>query len=164
MRHAVDWPGARSGRRRALAKAVNVAAEDATPEQHRRLAIYRERAKAGSGRSATGDAGLIRAALGARKSELAACYAGGLARNPTLRGRVVVRLVVEKSGAVTEASDAGSELPDAEMVGCVIAVFRTLRLAPPKGGARRIRYPIRFEPKSAKGGEIPPKASRSRSP
>ena len=74
------------------------------------------------------------------------CYERGLAHAPTMRGRVVVRFVIAGDGSVSSAEDAGSTLPDATAIGCVLDVFRGLVFPKPSGGAMTIVYPMQFEP------------------
>jgi hypothetical protein len=54
------------------------------------------------------------------------CYDVGLRTNPTLHGRVVVKFVIDRTGTVAFAADAGSDLPDDGVVACVVRAFDTL--------------------------------------
>ncbi len=74
------------------------------------------------------------------------CYEQGLARNPNLTGRVAVRFVIGPDGAVETASTDGSDLPDAEVVGCVATSFRGLDFPSPEYGRVTVVYPILFAP------------------
>src|SRR5438067_626299 len=49
------------------------------------------------------------------------CYEAGLTRNKELQGRVSVKFVIDLEGAVVTAGDFASELPDREVVECVVA-------------------------------------------
>jgi hypothetical protein len=73
------------------------------------------------------------------------CYESGLRGNPELRGRVAVRFVIDRSGAVPLASDAGSDMPDANVVQCVVRAFGDLSFPEPDGGMVTVEYPIVFE-------------------
>lgn len=76
-----------------------------------------------------------------------ACYENGLRSNPGLAGRVAVRFVIGRDGAVMSASNGGSDLPDAGVVSCVVAGFRSLQF--PQGDDASIAtvvYPIVFSP------------------
>jgi hypothetical protein len=75
-----------------------------------------------------------------------ACYLSGLIRNPSLEGRVAVRFVIDRSGAVSVATDAGSDLPDAQVAACVVRSFYTLSFPEPQGGTVTVTYPISFRP------------------
>ena len=74
------------------------------------------------------------------------CYRGGLRRNPTLRGRVVVTFVIDRRGNVALARDSGSDLPDADVTGCVVRAFDTLVFAESKDSSVTIVYPLVFKP------------------
>jgi hypothetical protein len=74
------------------------------------------------------------------------CYQRGLDRQPSLEGRVSTRFLVARSGEVIRAQDAGSDLPDSAVVGCVVAAFTMLSFPAPEGGMVSVEYPIRFSP------------------
>lgn len=74
------------------------------------------------------------------------CYAHALKSNPQLEGVVFTRFVITRDGSVTEAHDAGSDLPDAEVTQCVIDAFSTLQFPQPEGGIVTVTYPIKFSP------------------
>lgn len=74
------------------------------------------------------------------------CFERGLARNPTLEGRVSVRFVINREGAVESASNGASDLPDSGVVGCVVAQFYALGFPKPDGGIVTVVYPLMFTP------------------
>lgn len=74
------------------------------------------------------------------------CYEGGLRSNPNLTGRVAVRFVISRDGAVTHATNAGSDLPDSSVVGCVVSAYYGLSFPSPKDGIVTVNYPIQFSP------------------
>ena len=74
------------------------------------------------------------------------CYEQGLAKKPTLTGRVVMKFVIDKEGNVVAAGDGGSDLPDADVVACVVAGYRRLKFPHPQGGNVTVVYPIVFNP------------------
>jgi Ca-activated chloride channel family protein len=89
---------------------------------------------------------VFRRVVNERRPAMRRCYEAGLARDPKLRGRVVVRFVIDASGKVTRAVDGGSELPDAAVVACVVRVFATMKF--PSGPAPiSVTYPLVFEPR-----------------
>ena len=74
------------------------------------------------------------------------CYENSLRSNPKLQGRVAVKFVIDRSGAVSTASDGGSDLPDQAVVSCVVRGFGNLSFPQPEGGIVVVNYPIIFSP------------------
>ncbi len=74
------------------------------------------------------------------------CYESGLRGNPGLSGRVSTKFVIGRDGAVMQASDAGSDLPDQKVVACVVRSFNTLSFPMPEGGIATVTYPIILTP------------------
>src|SRR5690606_34957672 len=74
------------------------------------------------------------------------CYERGLGANPSLSGRVNVRFVIGRNGAVNNVSNAGSTLPNGEVVSCVVRAFYGLSFPKPEGGLVTVSYPIAFSP------------------
>lgn len=89
------------------------------------------------------------------------CYEAGLARDPKLTGRVLVRFVIGADGKVTEAGPAGADaartadvvtpgdapappMPDAKVAACVVDVVRGAAFPAPDGGAVTVVYPFTF--------------------
>jgi hypothetical protein len=75
-----------------------------------------------------------------------ACYEGGLRGNPNLQGRVAVRFVIGRDGAVSNVANGGSDLPDAGVVSCVTRAFYGLSFPQPENGIVTVTYPIVFTP------------------
>jgi hypothetical protein len=74
------------------------------------------------------------------------CYENGMRTNPNLAGRVAVKFVIDRSGAVSTSSDGGSDLPDQGVVQCVVRGFGNLSFPQPEGGIVTVVYPIIFNP------------------
>jgi len=74
------------------------------------------------------------------------CYEAGLRSNPGLSGRVATKFVIGRDGAVAQASDAGSDLPDQQVVSCVVRSFHNLSFPQPEGGIATVTYPIILTP------------------
>ncbi len=74
------------------------------------------------------------------------CYENGLKGNPSLQGRVGVKFVIDRSGAVSLTADGGSDLPDQGVVQCVVRGFSNLSFPQPEGGMVTVVYPIMFSP------------------
>ena len=74
------------------------------------------------------------------------CYENGMRNNPNLQGRVSVKFVIDRSGAVGMTADGGSDLPDQGVVQCVVRGFGNLSFPQPEGGMVTVVYPIIFNP------------------
>jgi len=85
---------------------------------------------------------VVRAHFGAFRK----CYEEGLGRNPNLTGRVAVKFVIDRSGAVSSAEDSRSDMPDRVVVDCVLSHYRELVFPKPDGGIVTVVYPIQFNP------------------
>lgn len=72
------------------------------------------------------------------------CFLQGLRSNPNLQGRVTVRFIISREGAVSNASNGGSDLPDSNVVQCVIRSFYGMSFPAPENGIVSIVYPIMF--------------------
>lgn len=74
------------------------------------------------------------------------CYEAGLRNNPSLQGRVSVRFIIGRDGAVSSSQNGGSDLPDASVVSCVTRAFFGLSFPQPENGIVTVTYPIVFSP------------------
>lgn len=74
------------------------------------------------------------------------CYENGLRNNPNLQGRVSVRFVIGRDGAVSNVSNGGSDMPDGGVVSCVVRAFNGLSFPQPEGGIVAVVFPIMFSP------------------
>lgn len=87
----------------------------------------------------------IRETVRANHERFRKCYLSALQDEPTLKGRISVRLVIAEDGSVASVDVASSDLPDP--VGqCVTAEFRKLVFPRPTDGTVKVTYPIVFEP------------------
>jgi hypothetical protein len=75
------------------------------------------------------------------------CYEQGLRTNPALAGRVTTHFVIDRTGAVVSASDAGSDLPSPSVVSCVERSFSNLSFPQPEGGSVTVVFPVLFSPR-----------------
>ena len=75
-----------------------------------------------------------------------ACYENSLRNSPNLAGRVTVRFVIGRDGAVSNVGNGGSDLPDGGVVSCVVRAFYGLSFPQPEGGIVTVTYPIVFAP------------------
>ena len=74
------------------------------------------------------------------------CYENGLRNNPVLQGRVTTKYVILADGTVTTAEDGGSDMPDQNVVQCVIRAFRSISYPQPEGGIVTVTFPLIFNP------------------
>ncbi|MBI5534402.1 MAG: AgmX/PglI C-terminal domain-containing protein [Deltaproteobacteria bacterium] len=75
------------------------------------------------------------------------CYENGLKNNPNLQGRVSTRFIIDASGVVQSVTNGGSDLPDPNVVQCVIKAYAGLSFpAPDSGQAITVVVPISFAP------------------
>ncbi len=74
------------------------------------------------------------------------CYENGMRNNPNLQGRVSVKFLIDRTGAVAFTGDGGSDLPDQSVVQCVVRGFGNLSFPQPEGGQVTVVYPIMFNP------------------
>ncbi len=88
---------------------------------------------------------VIRSAIRNNFGRFQRCYEQGLARDPKLTGSVTVRFVIAEDGKASDVSNLGSDLPDAEVVNCVMEVYSGLYFPQPEGRITVI-YPLRFTP------------------
>ncbi len=87
--------------------------------------------------------GVVRANFGA----LETCYADARKAAPTLAGRVVVKFVIDKTGAVSSATIKSSSVGNAALEECLTRTFASWRFPAPKGGGIVIAsYPFDFVP------------------
>ncbi len=74
------------------------------------------------------------------------CYENGLRNNPNLQGRVSVRFVIGRDGAVSQVRNGGSDMIDGGVVSCTVRSFYGLSFPQPEGGIVTVTYPIMFSP------------------
>lgn len=74
------------------------------------------------------------------------CYQDGLRSDPSLQGRVTVRFVIGRDGAISSVQNGGSDLPNAGVVSCVVRAFYGLSFPAPESGIVTVTYPIVFSP------------------
>lgn len=89
------------------------------------------------------------------------CYENGMRENPNLQGRVTVKFVIDRSGAVAMTADAGSDLPDQGVVQCIVRGFGDLTFPQPDGGMLTVVYPIIFKPGGAADSGVEDGGSQS---
>jgi hypothetical protein len=95
--------------------------------------------------------------LRTQEPRLRTCYDAARATHPRLAGRVSLRLVVSRTGELTNVEVAG--FPDAPAVApCMAAELRQVRFPRPESGVLPFNYAMNFAPPAAP----PPRTARSR--
>lgn len=74
------------------------------------------------------------------------CYEGGLSRLPSLEGRISVRFIIDRDGSVPVMISENSDVPDPEVVRCVVSEFQHMKFPEPDGGIVTVVYPIMLSP------------------
>lgn len=82
----------------------------------------------------------------AKLDPVRACYEGELRKNPTLQGRVAVKLAIDASGAVAQACNGGSDLPSATAIACIVQASSQLSFPAPEGGTVNVVVPFMLSP------------------
>jgi hypothetical protein len=81
------------------------------------------------------------------KSALYRLYNIELRRNPALRGRIILRIVIEPGGEVSACTVQSNDLQSPELVAQIVARIRKFNFGPKEGVSRlTILYPIDFLP------------------
>lgn len=76
------------------------------------------------------------------------CYENGLRANPSLQGRVATKYIIDRDGSVKTTQDNGSDIPDQNVVQCVVRAFGNLSYPQPEGGIVTVTFPLIFSPGS----------------
>lgn len=90
------------------------------------------------------DPAALRPVIAGANAAVQRCYEQALARDPTARGELEVRVRVEDDGRV---SDSAARTEDASLRGaarCIEGVLGALRFPRPTGGAATVVVPYRF--------------------
>jgi hypothetical protein len=77
---------------------------------------------------------------------LRVCYEKGLAQNPAMQGRMVVRFVIDNAGEVKGVSNGGSQLANRSVEACILKAFNGLTFPQPEGGIVSVTAPLTFSP------------------
>ena len=82
------------------------------------------------------------------KCENPLCLVSGVATLPRDRAETGAegRQVIGRDGAVSNVSNGDSDLPDSNVVGCVVKACYGLSFPKPEGGIVTVSYPIMLQP------------------
>ncbi|MCB9567041.1 MAG: TonB family protein [Myxococcales bacterium] len=93
------------------------------------------------------DKDIIRRIVRAHINEVRHCYNQGLAKDPSLKGRVAVQFSIGGAGQVISAAVADSSLKDPGVSRCIAQAVRRWKFPKPQGGGSVIvTYPFVLEP------------------
>lgn len=93
------------------------------------------------------DKDVIRRVVRAHLSEVRACYEAGLAKDPTIKGRVSIQFTIAPTGAVAGAVVHESEMGDAQVGRCIAGAVESWRFPEPEGGGNvTVTYPFALTP------------------
>ena len=97
---------------------------------------------------------IVEARARAQLGSVIGCYELGLRRDPLLEGRVQLRFLIGRDGAVADVRQRASEgIAQAGVADCVVGQMRAFSYPPPEGGSVWIEYSLGF---SRALGVIPP--------
>ncbi len=74
------------------------------------------------------------------------CYEAKLRTNPALAGGVAVKFAIDRTGTVAMAQDRASDLPDPDVVSCIVRAFANLAFPPSADGYATVVYALSFRP------------------
>jgi hypothetical protein len=87
----------------------------------------------------------VRRIVRANHPRLQACYESGLKRDPSLRGSVKVRFVIDTTGAVETASADSGTMTDEGVRACTRSVFESMSFPEPTSGKVLVTYPVDYD-------------------
>ena len=88
----------------------------------------------------------VASVINRRRGALIGCYERELKKNPTLKGKVVVRFTIGTAGRVTGAKVASSSLSSSAVGSCVVSRIKGWRFPKPDGGSVSVSKSFVFSP------------------
>jgi protein TonB len=88
----------------------------------------------------------IRRVFDTNKGAIFAIYNRALRQDPTLQGKVVLELVIDPNGTVTNVRVVASELTDDALVAKIVSRIRLFNFGAREVGTTTINYPVHFLP------------------
>lgn len=92
------------------------------------------------------DPDMVRRSVRANINDTRRCYDRGMARDPTLTGRVSIQIHIKETGAVKETAVKETTLRDPAVGFCIAAAIRKWKFPRPERGPVIIDYPFVLEP------------------
>jgi len=71
------------------------------------------------------------------------CYADAAKKNPNLRGKMLVRFVVNEAGVLTNVEEASSTTKDPALFACIKSAISAITFPKP-GGVATVTLPLKF--------------------
>ena len=81
-------------------------------------------------------------------SAVQACYEQQLKRNPSLKGKIVVRFTIGSTGRITEVDIDDNQMGNDEVASCIKAKIRAWTTPFKPDGDATVSYPFVFQPAS----------------
>jgi len=94
------------------------------------------------------DQGKLGAFVRARMGLIKACYENALKRNPTLKGKLVIRFTILETGGVSEVGASQNTLGSPDVASCIMNTMRSWRTQFRPSGPVTVEYPFLFTPSS----------------
>lgn len=70
------------------------------------------------------------------------CYEKALETDSNLAGHVTVRFVIDRTGAVKEAKEDSTDMPDKKLSACIVRAFDSFAFPAPEGGPVIVVFPV----------------------
>ena len=125
-------------------KGGDATVETGGAERKVKVRVKRKNAEAIDGTGAL-DPQDVNKIIGQRMGAVKGCYERALRRDPTLKGKLVIRFTISGSGKVTAARAVQNELTS-EVGECVSEAFKRFRFPQPDGGTLTMESPFMFLP------------------
>jgi hypothetical protein len=122
------------------------AADTGKREEHKVPRIQADRPVVDADSGGHLDANLLAREIRGRLGALRACYERSLKRNPSLAGKLLLRLTIAPAGTVSSVDLGSDSLDDPEMSACVRSSVQRWRFPPPEGGSLEVSFPFVFQP------------------
>ncbi len=123
-----------------------VAEERASEAGTRRAPVQQPRQSACSTPCGGNTNPTLESQLAARSQQSRTCYQRALRTSETLRGKLVVELLIGSDGQVCQASIGADSLGDPSVGSCVLQRFQSKGFPKPTGGCVNVRVPMNFMP------------------
>jgi outer membrane biosynthesis protein TonB len=92
----------------------------------------------------------LNTAISTRAGAARPCYERALRVNSALQGKLMVSVRVDPQGNVCNASVSQDAIHSAEVINCVLGIFRAAKFPAPTGGCLDVQVPLSFVPREGK--------------